>query len=185
MRANTRSALMSRIRGKDTKPEMRLRRALWAQGLRYRLQYRTPVGRPDLVFPGPKVAVFVDGCFWHGCPHHYVRPRSRREFWSEKLEQNFSRDHRQTTELESSGWTVLRFWEHEIFESLDRVVSEISSTVTCGRITPPSSLRAVAVTPVSGSDHEERWCLRDLRDPKVEKNVVRERSTAKWRTPKD
>lgn len=87
-------------RSQHTRPEVLLRQALWRAGLRYRLHTRTPVGRPDIVFPRQKVAIFIDGCFWHGCPEHYVRPRSRPEFWAAKLLTNFERDHRQTRELE-------------------------------------------------------------------------------------
>ena len=105
-----RSRMMSRIRGRNTRPERRLRQALWAAGLRYRKHAKTPVGRPDLVFVGPRVAVFVDGCFWHGCPRHYVRPRSRTDFWSRKLRENVDRDRRQTLELHVRGWTVVRIW---------------------------------------------------------------------------
>src|SRR5215211_8176900 len=105
---------MARVKGKNTSPERILRSALWRNGLRYRLDYKVPAGRPDIVFPGPKVAVFVDGCFWHGCPAHYSRPRSQQEFWSEKLAANVERDRRQTLELESRGWRVVRVWEHEI-----------------------------------------------------------------------
>ncbi|HYO69174.1 MAG TPA: very short patch repair endonuclease, partial [Archangium sp.] len=84
----TRSEQMSRIRGKDTSPERLLRSALWRAGLRFRLQSRTPYGRPDVVFSKARVAVFIDGCFWHGCPDHYVRPRTRNDFWSSKLLEN-------------------------------------------------------------------------------------------------
>ena len=108
-----RSALMSRIRGSDTTPELLLRQRLWSDGLRYRLKYKVPAGRPDLVFPGARVVVFMDGCFWHGCPDHYVRPSSRSTFWAQKLAENVERDQRQTRELEAAGWRVIRIWEHE------------------------------------------------------------------------
>lgn len=119
---------MSRIRGKDTGPELILRRGLWAQGLRYRLVNKLP-GRPDVVFPGAKVAVFVDGCFWHGCPLHAVRPKANAEFWKNKLDANIARDARVTGELEAMGWTVLRFWEHEINEALSGVVARVAEAV--------------------------------------------------------
>src|SRR5262245_41107618 len=100
---------MSRIRGKDTAPELALRHALWHRGLRYRKSVRVLGVRPDLTFLRAKLAVFVDGCFWHGCPEHYVRPRSEsRAFWASKLRNNTDRDERQTRALEEQGWTVVR-----------------------------------------------------------------------------
>ncbi len=87
----TRSQQMSRIRGGNTNPERIVARALWAAGLRYRLRLSRLAGRPDIVFTGARLAVFIDGCFWHGCPEHYVRPRSRSVFWRRKLRENVAR----------------------------------------------------------------------------------------------
>lgn len=112
--AKVRSRIMSQIRGKDTKPEMRLRRALFARGLRYRLHKRGLPGRPDIAFPTEHVAVFVHGCFWHGCPEHYSPPKSRKSFWRKKLHDNRRRDRRKVEELEEQGWRVVVIWEHEI-----------------------------------------------------------------------
>lgn len=109
-----RRELMSRIKGRDTGPEIALRRMVWALGLRYRLQHRIGRTRPDLVFIGAKLAVFVDGCFWHGCPLHSTMPKHNSEFWEKKLRRNVERDAEQTQWLESQGWRVLRIWEHEI-----------------------------------------------------------------------
>jgi DNA mismatch endonuclease (patch repair protein) len=112
-----RSQLMARIRGKDTRPEKQLRSAVWALGLRYRLHKRIGKTRPDFVFVGAKLAVFVDGCFWHCCPLHGVMPKTNREFWARKLSLNATRDADAIVLLTSAGWRVLRFWEHEIEES--------------------------------------------------------------------
>ena len=112
--ALTRSEQMSRIRGTNTTPELVLRSELHRRGVRYRLNRRLPFGRPDLVLPGRRALIFVDGCFWHGCPEHYVAPKSRVEFWSSKLRTNVERDQRQTQAAESDGWKVLRLWEHEL-----------------------------------------------------------------------
>src|SRR5215210_4815563 len=131
----SRSEHMARVKGKNTSPERILRSALWEAGLRYRLNYRVPAGRPDIVFPGPKVAVYVDGCFWHGCPAHYSRPRSREGFWSQKLAANTERDSRLTLRLESSGWIVVRVWEHEVFSELDEVVHIVQRAIR--RESPP------------------------------------------------
>ncbi len=107
------SALMSRIRGKDTAPEKALRAALSAEGIRgYRLHYAHAPGRPDITFVGRRVAVFVHGCFWHGCPHcQPPRPKSNRKFWHEKLDRNQARDQRKVRELRSAGWHVVTIWE--------------------------------------------------------------------------
>lgn len=99
-------------------PERRLRSALHAAGLRYRVDLpirlpgRRPI-RPDVVFTRRRIAVFVDGCFWHGCPEHGRAPKRNDDYWSAKLETNRRRDLEQTAALEADGWTVVRLWEHE------------------------------------------------------------------------
>lgn len=104
-------------RGRDTRPELQIRSRLHRMGLRFRVDHRLlAVGvscRPDLVFAGSRVVVFVDGCFWHSCPRHGELPRSNRSFWEEKLRRNAERDRRQDTALEADGWQVIRVWEHE------------------------------------------------------------------------
>lgn len=115
---------MSRIQGKNTKPELMLRGCLWKFGLRYRLHYKLQ-GRPDIVFPGRRIAIFVDGCFWHGCPEHGVRPKTNRRFWHEKIKGNVKRDERNTMQLTKDGWTVLRFWEHDVEKDLAKVLMTI------------------------------------------------------------
>ena len=128
MTREQRSRCMSRIRGRDTKPELVLRKAVWALGGRYRLAYPVP-GRPDLVFPGPKLAVFVDGCFWHGCPEHGAIPKTNNEFWASKLNRNKERDVRVTAQLRESGWTVLRYWEHQVLANADEVTARVLSAL--------------------------------------------------------
>lgn len=177
----TRSQQMARIRARHTSPERLLRRLLWQHGLRYRLHARTEIGRPDIVFPGPRVAVFVDGCFWHGCPEHYVRPRSSNDFWAQKLQTNVKRDIRQTRELESLGWRVCRVWEHDVFEHPHRVVRRIVSAVHQPRWRPSTSWRALRVVGVDDEAGLERWFLVDLRDCSMRRTVVRRRTTHKWR----
>ena len=127
--AQQRHHCMSRIKGKNTKPELTLRGHLWSLGFRYRLHYKLP-GKPDLVFVKARIAVFVDGCFWHCCPIHLKIPGTNTEFWSEKLNRNRSRDISVSEILESNGWNVLRIWEHEIKNDVEAVAIRIGSLLT-------------------------------------------------------
>lgn len=112
---------MSSVGSKNTKPEVLLRKWLWDQGARYRIHEQVAGTRPDVVFLGPEVAVFVDGCFWHGCPKHYTAPSNNAEYWRKKLQRNRERDRADTRRLEDAGWTVLRFWECEIKKDVAEV----------------------------------------------------------------
>ncbi|GGU25829.1 very short patch repair endonuclease [Streptomyces violascens] len=107
---------MQAIRSRDTKPERLIRQLVHAQGLRYRVSAKPlPDLRrtADMVFRPAKVAVFIDGCYWHGCPEHYVPPKTNSGYWSEKVARNMGRDRDTDEQLSAAGWTVLRFWEHE------------------------------------------------------------------------
>jgi len=107
---------MQANRSRDTKAELAVRRLVHAQGLRYRVNARPEPSlarTADLLFATPRVAVFLDGCFWHGCPQHSTIPRANREYWASKLQRNRERDLDTTQRLEERGWVVLRFWEHE------------------------------------------------------------------------
>lgn len=108
---------MARQRRVGTKPEVVLRKLLHQAGHRYRVAYPVPgMSRRtvDIAFPGRKLAIFVDGCFWHACPEHGVSPRNNSEWWRVKLESNRQRDEETTAALEALGWTVIRLWEHEV-----------------------------------------------------------------------
>ncbi len=110
------SERMSTLRRRDTKPELKLRSALFAAGLRYRVAYPVPGQRRrtiDIAFTRHRLAVFVDGCFWHGCPQHGTWPRSNPDWWQRKIQANRSRDLDTERVLAESGWATLRFWEHE------------------------------------------------------------------------
>ena len=110
------SRRMAKVRQKGTGAELALRRELYRRGLRYRVGYvvlKRPRRVADIAFPGPKIAVFVDGCYWHGCPEHATWPKHNAEFWRQKIETNRARDVDTNDRLRSVGWTVLRFWEHE------------------------------------------------------------------------
>jgi DNA mismatch endonuclease (patch repair protein) len=129
------SERMSRARRRDTDPEMQIRREAHRRGLRYRVDAPLP-GMPrrraDMVFPTRKVAVFVDGCFWHSCPEHVSIPRANREWWLAKLRKNRERDGETDAHLHALGWVVLRFWEHEdpvvVVDVVERVVRDHSSS---------------------------------------------------------
>lgn len=121
----SKSEQMARVRSKDTDAELLLRRAFWSGGLRYRVTSRRLPGTPDITFGPAKVAVFVDGCFWHGCPEHYTKPRANDSFWQEKLRRNRSRDERVDAELDALGWISVRVWEHEVYDDVDDVVSRV------------------------------------------------------------
>lgn len=174
-----RSAIMSRIRGAHTAPERVLRHTLWARGIRYRIQRRVGRSKPDLVFVGAKVAVFVDGCFWHGCPIHYVRPRSRETFWARKLLENVHRDRRQTLQLEDDGWTVVRLWEHEILADPEAAADLVCEVLHSGKHLNAPDWRVVEVKPVAEEDEVRR--LESLRDPSIgaEHRVTRGPSPSK------
>lgn len=110
------SLRMSRQRSRDTAAEWALRRLLHARGLRYRVDAvlpGLPRRRADLLFPRQKVAVFVDVCFWHGCPDHKTAPKNYADWWASKLARNVQRDRETDTHLAELGWTVVRIWEHE------------------------------------------------------------------------
>lgn len=124
----TRSEQMARIKSQDTRPELQLRRALWAAGLRYRLASSLP-GRPDIVVHRASLAVFVDGCFWHACPDHYRTPATNPAYWKNKRVRNEARDRRVDQELHERGWRVLRVWEHEVKRELASVVDRIRVAV--------------------------------------------------------
>lgn len=123
---------MQANRSRDTKPELVVRKLIHARGLRYRVAYRAiPTLRRtvDIAFTRAKVAVFIDGCFWHGCPDHYQRPNSNRLYWDAKVIQNRERDAETARAFEANGWTVLRFWEHEVRSDPQAVANGIIDAV--------------------------------------------------------
>lgn len=118
---------MQSNRGRDTGPELALRRAVHALGLRYRVSIRPlPAVRrtADLVFTRAKVAVFMDGCFWHGCPEHHTKSATNAEYWAEKVRRNRERDAETDRLLREAGWTVVRIWEHEAPSPAAKLIAE-------------------------------------------------------------
>ena len=123
------SARLARVRQKDTAAELRLRRTLHARGLRYRLHIpllEKPRRVADIVFRRRKLAIFVDGCFWHGCPEHGTSSKSNSDFWRDKIETNKKRDLDTNKRLTEAGWRVLRVWEHEdVEDAADRIMEAL------------------------------------------------------------
>lgn len=122
-------------RSKDTGPERRLRSALHARGLRFRKDHKIAAGdvktRADIAFTAVRVAVFVDGCFWHRCPDHATDPKRNSEYWAPKLQRNVERDQRVNAALQASGWLVIRVWEHEsATDAAERIVMAVAARRT-------------------------------------------------------
>jgi DNA mismatch endonuclease (patch repair protein) len=124
----SKSEQMARVRSRNTGLELLLRHVLWRAGLRYRLDLKV-FGTPDLVFAAAKLAVFIDGCFWHACPTHYRAPVNNSDFWKAKRDRNAKRDQHVTEHLRSDGWTVLRIWEHEITQDLDNAAARVVTSL--------------------------------------------------------
>lgn len=134
MSAERRSLLMSRIRGKDTSPEVKVRKLLWSAGLRYRLHTRGLPGKPDLVFRKWRAVVFVHGCFWHrhsDCPFFRL-PKTRTSFWDEKLRRNQERDAAAVAALATSGWRVAVVWECALRLDADVAVDRLADWIRQG-----------------------------------------------------
>lgn len=132
--SEARSENMRRIRGKDTRPELTVRRFLHRHGLRYRLHVRTMAGKPDLVFPSRKVCVFVHGCFWHGCTRCIDgtrRVKSNSKYWKNKVAMNTARDKSNTLALRTLGWNVIEIWECQTKDerALRRLTEQIRANV--------------------------------------------------------
>lgn len=121
-----RSDRMRRVRSRDTKPELELRRLVWALGYRYRKNQRSVIGHPDIVFIGRKRAIFLHGCFWHrhDCTSGRRTPKSKKRFWTAKFEKNVERDARVKQELKAAGWRALVIWECEL-RKISRVASRV------------------------------------------------------------
>ena len=122
-----RSDLMSKIKALDTKPELKLRKALWNLGYRYRKNVKKLPGKPDIVFRKAKLVVFVDGEFWHGFEWEQkkLKIKTNRDFWIPKIERNMQRDAENNTSLSEKGWKVMRFWEKEIKSNLESCIDQV------------------------------------------------------------
>ncbi|WP_193509117.1 very short patch repair endonuclease [Cryobacterium sp. BB736] len=126
-----RRRIMQSVKSRDTTPELAVRRLLHARGLRYRVNLRPQPNlrrTADIVFTRQRVAVFIDGCFWHGCPAHYREPRVNDSYWRTKINQNRLRDASTTAALEAEGWMVMRFWAHEMPATVADAISVVVRT---------------------------------------------------------
>ena len=125
-----RSRTMARIPSSRTSLEQKLAASMWAAGLRgWRRTMKVERSRPDFAFPSLRVALFVDGCFWHGCPQCCRRPASNTAYWNSKLDRNMARDEEQTERLRKADWTVVRLWGHEIDRDPDACVRRVASAL--------------------------------------------------------
>lgn len=123
-----RSFNMSRIKGRNTSLELKMRNLIYKKGLRgYRL-HPNFVGHPDLIFSKRKIAIFFDGCFWHKCPKCFIKPMTRKMFWKKKIGSNIKRDRVVNKQLQEMGWKVLRFWEHDIESNSENIVDRIAKS---------------------------------------------------------
>ena len=120
-----RSRIMSNIKGKNTSPEIKIRSLLWAKGKRYRIHDRTLIGSPDISNKSKSLAVFIDGCFWHGCGTCYREPKSNTAYWRDKIVRNKRRRAAVSRCLRRDGIRVLQFWEHEINKNPEKVADLI------------------------------------------------------------
>lgn len=122
-----RSKIMSKIKGKNTKPELAFRKALYATGYRYRIDYKKLIGKPDIVLKKYKTIIFIDGEFWHGYNWKERKPKlkTNKEFWIAKIERNMQRDEEVNEALEQMGYTIFRFWERDIKKSLDSCLKKV------------------------------------------------------------
>ena len=127
------SRVMSRNKARNTKPELNLRRSLYADGVRgYRLNWKKAPGTPDIAFPGKKIAIFINGCYWHRCPHcELPLPKTNKEFWEEKFDKNIKRDIKKEKELLDLGWIVLVFWECKIKTNIKDCTNKIKAILEC------------------------------------------------------
>ena len=122
-----RSRIMSSIRGKNTRPELIIRKILWKKGKRYRVHDRSVFGTPDISNKTRNVAIFIDGCFWHGCVRCYKEPKTNTAFWRNKILRNRDRRKVVKSRLMKEGITILQFWEHDVLSNPDSVANKISA----------------------------------------------------------
>lgn len=120
-----RSKLMQAVKGKNTLLESKVTKELWHKGIRFRKNVKSLPGKPDIAIKKYKIAIFIDSCFWHGCPSHCKIPKSNVEYWTSKIQRNIQRDLEISEYYKTIGWTVFRIWEHELKDDFEGVINKI------------------------------------------------------------
>ncbi|MEX1112176.1 MAG: very short patch repair endonuclease [Candidatus Andersenbacteria bacterium] len=126
-----RSEIMGKIRGSNTLMEQTFRKALWSHGIRYRKNSRNHFGKPDVVISKAKIVVFLDSCFWHGCPKHFIMPKSNLSYWKAKAQRNKKRDKEVMAYYKKAGWRCLRLWSHELkkADDVEKAIIKLTRTM--------------------------------------------------------
>ncbi len=120
-----RSEIMSKVRNKDSKIEIKFRKALWKEGFRYIKNSTKYFGKPDIVMPKYKTVIFVDSCFWHGCKKHGTVPVTSNTFWVKKLDRNRQRDKEVNRHFRKKNWKIIRIWEHDLKKKLEKTINNV------------------------------------------------------------
>ncbi|MFE5324213.1 very short patch repair endonuclease [Paenibacillus sp. NPDC056579] len=121
--------VMSSIKGKNTKLEQSISKAIWRKGFRFRKNVRSLYGKPDISIKKYKVVIFIDSCFWHGCRQHYKPPTKNLEYWSQKIERNIQRDKEVSNYYLENNWSLIRVWEHDIKIDHERIINQICNCI--------------------------------------------------------
>lgn len=124
-----RSEIMSKVKSKNSKIEVNFRKAIWKAGFRYSKNPTKYFGKPDLALKKHKTVIFVDSCFWHGCKRHCRLPSARKKYWTAKIERNKERDKEVNRHYKKIDWKVIRIWEHEILENIQKTVEKIHNLI--------------------------------------------------------
>ena len=126
---NIRSKIMSKIRSKDTQPEIKLRKYLYSKGIRYRIHVASLPGKPDIVIQNKKIAIFVDGDFWHGKSWETLQKRLSSNYWLKKIAKNIERDEVVNCSLKKVGWKVFRYWESDILKNVEKITNDLLEAI--------------------------------------------------------
>jgi DNA mismatch endonuclease (patch repair protein) len=150
-----RSEVMRSVRSKNSSLERIVRSELHKRGLRFRLHYPL-LGKPDIVFVRSRLVIFIDSCFWHGCPEHVRMPNSNRDYWTQKIARNIKRDIQVNTAYKDIDWSVMRFWEHEIKNNLKRCIDKIERKVRNQRLSKSNQLASLSATNLIRASHSDK-----------------------------
>lgn len=126
-----RSEIMQAVRSRDTSLERMVRQQLWRAGVRFRVNVKDLPGKPDISIKKLKLAIFIDSCFWHGCPEHGRIPKSNVDFWVQKIARNIERDKQVNNQYHKMGWYIIRVWEHDILHDFERTIGYLLSAISC------------------------------------------------------